>query len=102
MRYAGEDCTEAFEALFHSEKARAILATLIVGQLLPGTAAAVAEPVSGAILEEAYPLTLLTISVVNQDTKLFRFRLPSDRHSLHMRPGQHFVLWSGLFFFFFQ
>lgn len=42
--------------------------------------------------EEKYALPLISKKLINHDTRRFRFKLPSEKHSLGLPVGQHVFL----------
>ncbi|CAJ0840863.1 5393_t:CDS:2 [Entrophospora sp. SA101] len=111
---AGSDCTEEFTAI-HSDKAKNLIKQFYIGDLdqsensaiIPdatiSTATTIA-PIETApkIVEEELLLALdpktwlkcplLSIKVLSHDTRIYRFKLQSDKHLFGLPPGKHIFI----------
>ncbi|XP_020109409.1 nitrate reductase [NADH]-like [Ananas comosus] len=109
---AGTDCTEEFDAI-HSDKARAMLDTYRIGELVAAgyasdnsvhgasdfanhldTISEAARAPAAALVDrrEKVRCRLVAKAVVSRDVRLFRIALPSDDQVLGLSVGKHIFL----------
>ncbi|CAN6466819.1 unnamed protein product [Victoria cruziana] len=116
---AGTDCTEEFDAI-HSDKAKAMLDSYRVGELIPtgysSSASASSSPntsVHGAsslfhlatikeaaapfrpvtlVPREKVPCRLVSKTTISPDVRIFRFELPSEDQVLGLPVGKHIMV----------
>jgi len=106
MISGGQDCTEEFEAL-HSSKAWKKLDEFLIGDLViaatptgtPATAEKASDlppvpqgPPTTLVKSKYVTLPLESKQVISQDTRVFRFSLPSKEHELGLPVGQHLFI----------
>nr|CAD1826207.1 unnamed protein product [Ananas comosus var. bracteatus] len=109
---AGTDCTEEFDAI-HSDKARAMLDTYRIGELIAAgyasdnsvhgasdfanhldTIREAARAPAAALVDRREKVRCLLVAkaVVSRDVRLFRFALPLDDQVLGLSVGKHIFL----------
>ncbi|KAJ6846898.1 nitrate reductase [NADH] [Iris pallida] len=109
---AGTDCTEEFDAI-HSEKAKSMLETYRIGELittgytsdasvhgsgnLTGLMTSISEATQAPLVALANPrekihCKLVSKTTVSHDVRLFRFALPSAEQVLGLPVGKHIFL----------
>ncbi|CAL9779047.1 unnamed protein product [Musa acuminata subsp. burmannicoides] len=106
---AGGDCTEEFDAI-HSDKAKALLDTYRIGELIPSgyisdtsvhgasdlshlsTIREVSRPSVLVNPREKVQCKLVSKTIVSHDVRLFRFAFPSADHVLGLPVGKHIFL----------
>jgi Na+-transporting NADH:ubiquinone oxidoreductase subunit NqrF len=104
---AGTDCTEEFKAI-HSDKAKNMLADYYIGDLVEGSLSSTSDsstkiPRSITLNSDEGSLValnpkvwiscpLIEKKVISHDTRIFRFALQSNNHSLGLPVGNHLFI----------
>lgn len=112
---AGEDCTEEFDSI-HSDKAKALLETYRIGELITtgynsdtsmhggsnlsflSTIRELSKAPTVALTnpKEKVQCRLVSKTVVSRDVRLFRFELPSSDQTLGLPIGKHIFLYANI------
>ncbi|KAM0952700.1 putative oxidoreductase [Dioscorea sansibarensis] len=111
---AGTDCTEEFEAI-HSDKARAMLDTYRIGELVTGYTsdtsvhgatnlshlapireASKAPSVALSNPRDKVPCRLVSKTSISRDVRLFRFTFPSSDQVLGLPVGKHIFVCANI------
>lgn len=112
---AGMDCTEEFESI-HSDKAKAMLETYRIGELITtgytsdpsthgGSNLSFLSTISESSKVPAVALTnpkekvqcrLVSKTEISRDVRLFRFELPSSDQTLGLPVGKHVFLYANI------
>ncbi|CAG8477630.1 9926_t:CDS:2 [Ambispora leptoticha] len=87
---AGTDCSDEFNAI-HSSKARKMLEDYYIGDL-DELESAPAPNLIALNPKVWLSCQLISKKILSDDTRIFRFSLPSEKHYLGLPPGNHIFL----------